>query len=1156
VLHRYLNRSVACDKSGVYKITTTAYVAAGADGGRHGAGGLACKVQPLKITLRAGDPKKRAATIQSLIQAYRSGRRPPEEFKRHADIGDCNENLRFLMLYRDSSVIPLFLDVLEKARGSSDDGSYYALIGLDGMPDREQVLRAFEERLEHPEKHNTPALVHEYLHHAGPAEQEELAPNDWRSWKHDTEITHRFHAKALRLLRQDKEYRYAYLVPGLVGGSEDAFLVDYLLRCKRGFDFVNGAWALQRVQVAREHLPVLESILPRTAGYSHIADAVIIQLVSMDRKRYLPELAKDPERFSPEIRKLLEEDIDAEEERLMSRIPRMPGKDLRGEHLPQGAIAHLGTLALRVQSPVTGLAFAPDGKTFTTAGHDGIFRIWDTATGKELRQIKEHHQGVFALQLTPDGKTLIAAGERGTIQVLDLAARLRKPAPSADGIDFGSGTASDKQMSASARAVYDLAVSPDGKLLVSRSADHSVHLWEVATAKLRHELHRYRVAAVAFHPEGRTVAMGSQGDGVLLFDAETGKVANVLGAGKLPDATALLFAPDGKSLFTGSSDGALRCWDIAARSEVRSFAPATKAPVLAAALSRDGRWLAAVYEGKAQVVLWETATGQEVRRFELSHGVPYTVAFSPDGQRLAAAGTGPLIGLWEVATGRECCPAAGKQASLNAVAFGPDSRTLASGNDDGTIQLWDAVTGKLQRTVGRAPEAVTHLCFADGSKSLLTLGPTLRRWEVSSGKQVSAFPAPVGLQLIASRFSADGARVANAYANGEVRVRDTRGGQERLAVRSAHPYVALSGDGKILAITEAAPANRVRLLQEGAPENLRWLDVDTGKSLGAEWVADAKQFTVPVQALLIAPQRRSLITALPGQRITLWETATGSSWPLGTEQWNIPYAVGGLTLAVAPNGKTLAVAEHTLWNASGDGKYGVCSYSDTVALWDLTTGRRVQQLQGQGQVTDLAFSPDSALLAARGQDTTVMIWDLRDLLPNQRVVEVALTAEDLQELWSKLGSKKMVQAYPAMAKLAQAPRQTVELLRAQLKPVAPSTQDRLTQLVADLGSDRFAVRERATQELFALGELAMPALRAQRAGAAPLEVHRRVDALLQLLAHWSQSPARLQRIRAVAVLEGLGTVEAKRLLDVLAGGAAQAELTTEARAALERLSAK
>src|SRR5262249_10184044 len=126
-------------------------------------------------------------------------------------------------------------------------------------------------------------------------------------------------------------------------------------------------------------------------------------------------------------------------------------------------------------------------------------------------------------------------------------------------------------------------------------------------------------------------------------------------------------------------------------------------------------------------------------------------------------------------------------------------------------------------------------------------------------------------------------------------------------------------------------------------------------------------------------------------------------------------------------------------------------------------------------------------------------------------------------------------------------------LAERLRPAAPVEDERLARLIAELDSDQFEVRDRAAKELQQLSELAGPAMRKALANKPSLEGRRRLEAILDEVERQTLSPEQLHALRAVEVLEHIGSPEARRVLEGLAAGAAGARLTHEAKESLQRL---
>jgi hypothetical protein len=230
------------------------------------------------------------------------------------------------------------------------------------------------------------------------------------------------------------------------------------------------------------------------------------------------------------------------------------------------------------------------------------------------------------------------------------------------------------------------------------------------------------------------------------------------------------------------------------------------------------------------------------------------------------------------------------------------------------------------------------------------------------------------------------------------------------------------------------------------------------------------------------------------------------------------------------------------------------SLGGPVVLWDLGTGVQLCRLGGHREGAVAAnFSPDGALLATAGADTTVLLWDVRAIAGADRRAAPPPGPEELERLWDDLAGADAGRAHRAMIALGSNPGTAVTYLGGRLRPVRAPDDRRLARLLADLGHDDFGVRETATRELLAVVDVAAPRLREVLAGRPSAEVRLRVQGVLASLSRGDWAPELLRVLRCIEALEHMGTPEARRLLRELAAGAAEARLTQEAKAALERL---
>jgi WD40 repeat protein len=780
--------------------------------------------------------------------------------------------------------------------------------------------------------------------------------------------------------------------------------------------------------------------------------------------------------------------------------------DLLGDALPTGARARLGSSRLRHGGKVNVLLFSADGATLVSGSDDRTVCLWETATGKEKRRLTGHEGSITALAYTDAGRTLVSTG-RGRVRLWDAANGEPRRAPAGQ-----------------LALAPPLAVSADGRLVAvptaHRLGDCTIRLRDLADGRLLHELegHQGIVRTLAFSPNSRLLASGSEDETVRLWDAGAGKLLHKL-AGHDNGIRLVVFAPDGKTLASVGDDETVR--------------------------------------------LWETDSGKQLQRIKTQPGWGHAIAFASDG-RLAIGSAGGTIQIFASGSERNLIQWRGHPRMTCAVAWTPDGKTLASGGLDGRIRLWDPATGKEVRPAAGHQQAITHIGWSADGKSLATAGrdDTLRVWEAASGKEVRHQKgiaarghlialSPDGKMAAARR--ADGSIGAWLIASGawdwQLPLLHETEGVVCLAFALDNQLVTAHHDGTIRLWNKAQEVRRFDghsgiarrlcvsadgrfLVSHSAPQQLQLWDMATGKLLRS--LADPPML---LWSLAMSPDGRVIAAGSGDFTIRLWETATGQ--PRGTLAG---HRLEARALVFARDGRLL-------FSGGGD---------RTLRVWEMATGRERGHFDTPSPVNALALSADGRSVAAAGDDGTALVWDLA-LLPQQAKLPLEdLADNDLKTLWDDLADADAVKAHQAQRGLAIHRKQALAFLKAHLQRIAPVDDKSLDRLLNDLDSDTFSQRERATRELAELGELAEPALRKARVSERSPEVRRRVRRLLDQLEKARQpgappTPQLLRTIRAVEVLERLGNAEALALLADLSKGAAEARLTREAKDALQRL---
>jgi WD40 repeat protein len=592
----------------------------------------------------------------------------------------------------------------------------------------------------------------------------------------------------------------------------------------------------------------------------------------------------------------------------------------------------LGGRGFRDRMELHSLAWSPDGKAIA-AGNCNTPEavVWDAASGKELRRLKDHLGGARAVAWSPDGKLIATGSNARQVGLFDAATgRLLR------------------QQAGHTQAVAAVAFAPDGKALASAGHDGTVRLWDVARGG---ELQQLRGAqgplqVVAISGDGKHVAAAGLRDRLLVWDAGTGARLSLPESITGAEGTSVALSPDGRLAAVGGADGRVHCWDLRTGEVVYRHESADASPWVAVALAPDGKSLAhAGADSRAHVI--DIATRKKRLEFDAGQGTVRGLAFAPDGKTLATAG-GVSVRLWDAATGQDRFPDEGHHSDVLRLAFSPDGKTLASGSEDRTARLWDVATGKELACLRGHRYGVRGLAFAPDGKTLavgaIYPGRVLHVWDLAARKELHSDWSDGDLTHL--HFTPDGASLIAAKERRSVAFWDVRTWKvtRRITHDSGTSPVALLDGGKVLAVFDGD--GRVRLWDLAADKVLRTIEVGTAPGRNLTFSHDGK-------ILAVTP------TAFPnGARFV--DVATGKDVaPLKGEAF--------LFAVFAPDGRRLLSS----------------AKEDCLVWWDLATGREALRTTPRPLTSfsvPVAFSPDGRRLALGYRDGSVHLLDVAGAL--------------------------------------------------------------------------------------------------------------------------------------------------------------------------------
>jgi WD40 repeat protein len=608
---------------------------------------------------------------------------------------------------------------------------------------------------------------------------------------------------------------------------------------------------------------------------------------------------------------------------------------LRAEAI--ATIATLGEKAARAQlllsiDPVEALILAiqATGKSKSSL-HTVLPQVQsslrDAIEDARERNLLQGHEGrvVWSVALSRDGKTIVSGSQDGTVRLWDT-----------------SGKAIGQPFKGHKDGVYSVAFSPDGKMIVSGGNDGTVHLWDKQGKAIGQSFkgHEGMVLSVAFSPDGKKIVSGSSDGTVRLWD-KSGKAIAIGQPFKRHEGWvnySVAFSPDGKTLVSGSSDGTIRLWDTSGKAIGQLF-KGHEGWVKSVAFSPDGKTLVSG-SSDGTIRLWDTSGKAIGQPFKGHEDEVTSVAFSQDGKTILSGSSDETIRLWDTSGKAIGQPFKGHKDGVNSVAFSPDGKKIVSGSSDGTVRLWDTSGKAIDRPFKGHEGGVNSVAFSPDGKKIVSgsLDGTVRRWD-KSGKAIGQpFKGHEGW-VFSVAFSPDGKMIVRGSSDGTIRRWDTSGkaiGQPFKGHESEVFSVAFSPDGKTIVSGSLDKTVRV------------W---DTsGKAIGQPF----KGHENGVFSVAFSPDGKTIVSGSLDKTVRLWDkSGKAIGQPFKGHE-------GGVSsVAFSPNAKMIV---------SG-------SWDKTVRLWD-TSGKAIgQPFKGhEDEVNSVAFSPDGKTIVSGSSDKTVRLW--------------------------------------------------------------------------------------------------------------------------------------------------------------------------------------
>ncbi len=574
-------------------------------------------------------------------------------------------------------------------------------------------------------------------------------------------------------------------------------------------------------------------------------------------------------------------------------------------------------------------AFSKDGRLAFSLAEDQSLRVWEVASGREVKKYKMISNHVKALAVSPNGYWVVTGDNNNGLKLWDVATGKKI-----------------QRFKGHNRQVNSLDFSPDGKMLLSAGNDKKIKLWDIKTSQLLYELrgHKKKINQAIFSPDGKLIASASDDKQVILWDVKTAKKLRSFKAHKKA-VLSLAFSSDSLYLLSAGQDKKIIQWDLSSGKKVRMYSGHKKA-INSVAFSPDKLSLLSASDDNS-IRLWDRKTGNNKLIFKGHTNKVLDIAFSPNGQFILSGSKDQSLRLWGAKQANLIRTFKGLVSRANALSISADGKYLFSAHNDRSLKLWDMKTGEAIKIFNRHNQRVNDIVFSSYQKLAASASSDNQviLWDVYKGVRLKRFKghtASVNQVL----FTPEDTHLLSASADKTIRLWNLRNKkQEKLYKGHSRAVLSIAIDPKGLSFISSSKDKTIRL----------W-DISTGQS---KIIAKTDY---PVRKLKYTKNGKYIIAA--GWQLLKLNSQTGKQI-INFGNKNTSHQADIATVTLSADGKLLA---------SG-------SYDNKIKLWDLDTGK----LQGefftpQGGILSLAFatalSGKKQRLVSAGGDGVIRLWDV------------------------------------------------------------------------------------------------------------------------------------------------------------------------------------
>ncbi|MBF0266068.1 MAG: caspase family protein [Gammaproteobacteria bacterium] len=554
---------------------------------------------------------------------------------------------------------------------------------------------------------------------------------------------------------------------------------------------------------------------------------------------------------------------------------------------------------------VKDLAISPNGYWIATGGKDKTMKLWDSATGKKIQIFTGHKRQVNALTFSHNGEHLISAGNDKIIKVWDTkTAKLIK------------------QYRGHKKNIQAIAVSSDGKWLASSGDDKTILIWQIKDNHSNNKIvkklkkHKRAIKTTTFSSDGKYMVSAGEDKQIFLWELASGQVIKTF-KGHTKTINAVDFSADGQEIISASDDNTLRLWSIKSGKNTKVY-KGHKNKVISAAFSPNGRFILSGSQDKT-MRLWGKSTAKALHIYKGHASLANDIDYSSDNQYLISAHDDKSLKLWNPITGENIKTFNRHSAAARTVVFSSNGQYLASGSSDNSIKVWAVDTDNYPINLTGHSASVNQVLFTKDNKVLSASSDnTIRLWDIHNQEILKTFKKH-NRAINSIALSPTENQFVSTSKDNTIRIWNIDTGKSEVLYNSEYPI------------------NKINYLNDGKHLVAVGFDVLLMRLSDGKIIRRFKGHSALVNDVSITKNDEFLLTASWDNTVKLWDLSSGELIKTFLAHY------GGVNSVSFDN---------------SDKKFSTAGIDGSIKIWDLQKQQEIVRLIGSNDGEWVALTPD------------------------------------------------------------------------------------------------------------------------------------------------------------------------------------------------------